>query len=182
MIFRLSQKLSAKIKVGTLATLPLDENPFADWSAGLFRVGRVQYILISNTRSLYSTVLPGSGSKDISSFIERSLNSVREFLEADGQEGVYKRFIVPISETVRFAKALNRSVIGSMIDMTKHAVYLLAAGGSSPFGHFDGLDLELVNPHVTRTSGRRTIFQVALDAHVLRESASQGDSRQNRHA
>ncbi len=35
MIFRLSQKLFAKIKAGTLATLPLDENPFADRSAGV---------------------------------------------------------------------------------------------------------------------------------------------------
>ncbi len=42
MIFRLSQKLSNKIKAGILATLPLDENPFADWSAGLFLVGRSQ--------------------------------------------------------------------------------------------------------------------------------------------
>ena len=42
MIFRLSQKLIDKIKGGTLATLPLDENPFADWSAGLFLVGRSQ--------------------------------------------------------------------------------------------------------------------------------------------
>ena len=30
MIFRLSEKLKAKIKAGTLATLPLDENPLAD--------------------------------------------------------------------------------------------------------------------------------------------------------
>ena len=64
MIFRLSQKLNAKIKAGTLPALPLDENPFADWSAGLFLVGRTQYILLSNTKSLYSTVLPGKGVTD----------------------------------------------------------------------------------------------------------------------
>jgi hypothetical protein len=40
MIFRLTEKLNAKIKTGTLMTLPLDQNPFADWSAGLFLVGR----------------------------------------------------------------------------------------------------------------------------------------------
>src|SRR5438552_14166035 len=61
MIFRLSEKLNAKIKAGTLATLPLDENPFADLSAGLFLVGRSQYILVTNTKSLYSTVLPVRG-------------------------------------------------------------------------------------------------------------------------
>src|SRR5271169_405379 len=112
MIFRLSQKLNAKIKVGTLATLPLDENPFADWSAGLFLVGRTQHILVSNTKSLYSTVLPGKGITDESDFIERVLSSIREFMEADGQQGVYERFVGPASGSVQFAKALNRSITG----------------------------------------------------------------------
>jgi len=128
MIFRLSDKLNTKIKAGTLATLPLDENPFADWSAGLFRVGRSPYILVTNTKSLYSTVMPGKGITDESTFIERALSSIREFMEADGQEGVYQRLVAPVSGSVRFAKALNRSVTGSMNDMTKHAAYWLAAG------------------------------------------------------
>jgi hypothetical protein len=46
MIFRLSEKLKARIKAGALANLPLDDNPFADWSAGLFLVGRSPYILL----------------------------------------------------------------------------------------------------------------------------------------
>ncbi len=132
MIFRLSEKLNAKIKATTLATLPLDENPFADWSAGLFLVGRSQYILVTNTKSLYSTVLPGKGVTDEKTFVERALSSLREFLDADGQEGVYERLVAPVSGSVRFAKALNRSVTGSMSDMTKHAAFWLAAGDVSP--------------------------------------------------
>jgi hypothetical protein len=132
MIFRLSQKLNTKIKAGTLATLPLDENPFADWSAGLFLVGRSQYILLTNTKSLYSTVLPGKGVTDEKTFVERALSSIREYIDADGQEGVFERFVAPASGSVRFAKALNRSVTGSMNDMTKHAAYWLAAGDVSP--------------------------------------------------
>src|SRR5437764_15417875 len=107
MIFRLSNTLNAKIKAGTLATLPLDENPFADWSAGLFLVGRSQYILVTNTKSLYSTVLPGKGVTDKKTFIERALSSIREFMDAEGQEGVYEGFVAPVSGAVRFAKALN---------------------------------------------------------------------------
>ncbi len=76
MIFRLSQKLSDRIKAETLATLPLDENPFADWSAGLFLIGRPQYILVTNTKSLYSTVLPAKGVTDEMTFIERALSSL----------------------------------------------------------------------------------------------------------
>ena len=133
MIFRLSRKLNAKIKAGTLPALPLDENPFADWSAHLFVAGRTQYILLSNTKSLYSTVLCGKGITNESHFIERALSSIRELMEADGQEGVYQRFIAPASPSVRFAKALDRSVTGSMNDLTKHAAFWLAEGDVEPF-------------------------------------------------
>jgi hypothetical protein len=133
MLFRLSQKLNAKIKAGTLRTLPLDENPFADWSAHLFVAGRTQYILLSNTKSLYSTVTYGKGITNDSNFIERALSNIREFMEDDGQEGVYERFVAPDSGSVRFAKALNRSVTGSMNDMIKHAAYYLAEGDVVPF-------------------------------------------------
>jgi hypothetical protein len=37
MTFRLSEKLSTEIKAGPLSSLPPDENPFADWSAGGIR-------------------------------------------------------------------------------------------------------------------------------------------------
>jgi hypothetical protein len=71
MIFRLSDKLNTKIRAGTLAALPLDENPFADWSGGLFVVGGSPYILLTNTKSLYSTVLPGRGITDEKTFFVR---------------------------------------------------------------------------------------------------------------
>jgi hypothetical protein len=133
MIFRLSQKLNTKIKAGTLPALPLDENPLADWSAHLFLADRTQYILLSNTKSLYSTVMYGKGITNGSNLIERALSSIREFMEEDGHGAAYKRFIAPASAAVRFAKALNRSVTGSMNDMTKHAAYWLAAEEVSPF-------------------------------------------------
>src|SRR5437588_8369145 len=91
MIFRLSQKLNTKIKAGMLPALPLDENPLADWSAHLFVADRTQYILLTNTRSLYSTVMSGKGITNDRQFIERALSNLREFMEADGQGEVYER-------------------------------------------------------------------------------------------
>src|SRR5207245_2746674 len=67
-----------------------------------------------------------------SHFIERALSSIREFMEADGQEFVYHRFIVPASASVRFAKAPHRSVTGSMNDLINHATAWLAEGDLSP--------------------------------------------------
>jgi hypothetical protein len=132
MIFRLSQKLNAKIKVGTLPTLPPDDNPFADWSAHLFLVDRAQYILLSNTKTLYSTVMYGKGIADDGRFIERALSNLREFLEDDGHESIYRGFIAPASATLQLAKALDRRVTGSMNDLIHQAQYMLADGELSP--------------------------------------------------
>jgi hypothetical protein len=131
-IFRLSQKLNTKIKAGNLPALPLEENPLADWSAHLFLADRRQYILLSNTKSLYSTVMYGKGITNDSDFIQRASNSIRELMEDDGQGAAYERFIAPACATVRLAKALNRSVTGSMSDMAKHAACWLAGGDVAP--------------------------------------------------
>jgi hypothetical protein len=132
-ILRISYKLNAKIKAGPLPTQPLSENPFADWSAHLFIADRTQYILLSNTKSLYSTVMYARGITDDRCFIERALSGLRESLEDDGQAFVYRRLIAPASGTVQFARALDRSVTGSMNELIAHATGLLVEGELSPF-------------------------------------------------
>jgi len=133
MILRLSQTLAKKLKEDTLPSVPPDANPYADWSAHLFRADRTQYIIVSNTKSLYSVVMYGKGITDYSDFIDRALSSLREFMEADGQAFVYQRFIAPTGRSVRFAKALNRSVTGSMNELVKFAKFLLEEGELAPF-------------------------------------------------
>lgn len=133
MIIRLSQKLSSKIKAGSLTSMPLDENPFADWSAHLFVADRTQYIMLSNTKSLYSVVMFGKGITSTSHFIERAMSNIREFMADDGLEFVFHRLVAPNSTSVRFAKALNRSVTGSMNEQIYHATAWLIEEDVSPF-------------------------------------------------
>ncbi|HEX4142979.1 MAG TPA: hypothetical protein VHY91_05475 [Pirellulales bacterium] len=133
MIFRLSQKLNAKIKAGDLPALPLDENPFADWSAHLFVANRTQYILLSNTKSLYSVVIYGKGITDEGRFIERAVSSLREFMRTDEQDFILRRFIVAACATVRFAKALDRAVTGSMNELVFESKMMLGEHDLSPF-------------------------------------------------
>ena len=130
MIFRLSQKLGQKLKTAATDTLPLDENPYADWSAHLFTADRTQYIIVTNTKSLYSVVTRGKGITTGKRFTERVLDAVREFMEDDGQEFVYRRFIEPASDDVQCSKALNRSVTGSLNELIKFAEPWLAEGVS----------------------------------------------------
>ncbi|TWU34859.1 DUF6933 domain-containing protein [Novipirellula artificiosorum] len=139
MILRLSQKLNSKIKAGKLGVMPLDENPYADWSCHLFTADRTQYILLTNTASFYSCVLYGKGITDDSRFIERALSTIREFMEDDGQSFVFRKFIAPSSAAITFAKALNRSVTGSINELVLAATHALVLGEMSP--HDVGFDL-----------------------------------------
>jgi hypothetical protein len=132
MIVRLSQKLAKKLKEGNLPSQSLDDNPYADWSAHLFTADRAQYIILTNTKSLYSVVMYGKGITDGGLFIDRALSTIREFMEDDGQSFIYQRFIAPASGSVRFVKALDRSVTGSINELLKFAKVWLEEGGISP--------------------------------------------------
>lgn len=134
MIFRISQKLNKKLGGGTLNQMPLGENPYADWSAHLFTVDRTQYILLSNTASLYSCVTFGRGNSNESRFIERAVATIREQLEDDGQASAYQRFIAPETGPVRFAKSLNRSVTSSMNQLIMYAEDMLVEQEIAPLG------------------------------------------------
>ena len=128
MILRLSQKLNTKIKAGKLTEMPLDENPYADWSCHLFTAGRTQYIILTNTASFYSCIMLGRGITDDSTFISRALETIGGFTADDGQQFIYRKFIAPSAATVSFAKALNRSVTGSMNDHIHAAKFMLEDG------------------------------------------------------
>lgn len=132
MIIRLSQKLAKKIKVAPARALPPDANPFADWSADLFIADRAQYILLTNTASLYSAVMHGAGSSNDGAFLSRGLSAIRELMADDGLEFIYTRFVAPSTGTIRFSKSLNRSVIGSMNDLVYHAKRWLIKGELAP--------------------------------------------------
>ena len=131
MLFRLSKKLAKKLKVRATDTLPFDDNPYADWSAHLFTAARTQFVIVTNTKSLYSTVMHGKGVTNGTVFVDRSLSAIREFMEGNGLGLAYSRFIAPPCGSVRFGKALNRSVTGSMNELIGCAKMWLAAGGLS---------------------------------------------------
>lgn len=125
MIFRLTHKLNQKLKTGSLDHLALDQNPFADWSCRLFSADRRQYILLSNTSSLYSCVMPGKGTPDAETFVENALDCLRDFTADDAHQWAFRNFIAPARETVHFSKALNRSVTTSMNQLVEYAQDLL---------------------------------------------------------
>jgi len=133
MIVRVSGKMGKKIHVSPAKSLPADPNPFADWSAHLFTADRVQYILITNTASLYSMVMYGRGITDDSQFLGRITNTMGEFISDDGHTFLFQRLIAPSTACVAFSKPLNRSVTGSMNDLVFQAKVLLIEEEMSPW-------------------------------------------------
>lgn len=131
MIIRLTQKLGKKIHVSPTESLPLDPNPLADWSAHLFTVGRKQYILVTNTASLYSAVFSGGGVSNQARLLDRMLSAIREVMDDDGLIHLYEQFVEPSSDTVEFSKAFSRSVTGSMNDHIFAAKFLIGEDGLS---------------------------------------------------
>jgi hypothetical protein len=127
MIFRLPQAVNARVKCGTLEALPLHENPLLDWSAHLFLVGRSRFILLSNTESLLSAVVWAKGMTSETSFRDRASDGIRECMTALGHEPL-ARTLIADTGPVRFAKAINRSVSGSMNELVKCAEFCMGNG------------------------------------------------------
>ncbi len=129
MILRLPQTLNARLGGGTLAASALHANPLLDWSVRAFAAGKKEYVLLSNTRSLYSVVLDGVARETSGRFAGRVAGAVLAILETAGQLAVVGSDLAP--ESVRFAKAVDRSVTGSMNELVAYAERMLADGDLS---------------------------------------------------
>ena len=125
MIIRLTEKLGRKIGIMPTESLPLAENPLLDWSAHLLTAQRVQYVMLTNTPSLYSVVMHGRGMKSESSFMQISSREMWDYMQLDEHEFTYKLFIEPEVSEISWSKALNRSVTGSVNDFVQMARFLL---------------------------------------------------------
>jgi len=135
MIFRLTLKLAKKIGIAPLPAIPYDNNRnrILDWNAHLFTAQRIQYIILTNTVSLYSIVMQGRGITNDKKFIREALSCMHDFMIIDGNKVMYENFIEPESKTIYFSKIVDRRVSGSMNDFIFQAKVDLIEGHKQPF-------------------------------------------------
>ena len=135
MIFRLTLKLAKKIGIVPLPAIPYDNNrnPILDWNAHLFTAQRAQYIILTNTVSLYSIVMQGRGITNDKKFIREALSCMHDFMIIDGNKVMYENFIEPESKIIYFSKIVDRRVSGSMNDFIFQAKIDLIEGHKQPF-------------------------------------------------
>lgn len=142
MIFRITQKLAKKIKVVPVAALPPHDNPLLDWTANLFMVSRWQCIILTNSASLYSVIVPGKGVPNERAFIEQGMKALRDTMALDGIMDMFDTRIASALDSVRFCKTGDRRVLGSMNELIFQA--------KVDFLHM-GRPLQLVNHGLNRT-------------------------------
>lgn len=135
MIFRLTVKLAKKIGFDPLPVLPCDKGKdlLLDWNAHLFTVQRTQYILVTNTRSLYSLVMPGRGITTDRQFIQSVRTGLQAFMARQGHhlKGVKNQLSQEL-ETF-FSKIIDRRILGSMNDLIFQSKIRLEEGQQTPF-------------------------------------------------
>ncbi|SHK16793.1 hypothetical protein SAMN02745216_03003 [Desulfatibacillum alkenivorans DSM 16219] len=121
MIIRYSAKLAKKLKEIPNEPMPLDPNPFLDWSGHLFSAERTQFIIMVNTASLYSTVMYGRGITDFSEFMRYWPGFLRDTMKHDGLQMIYDRIVGPAMGKFTPSKALNKSVTASINNLVENA-------------------------------------------------------------
>lgn len=94
-----------------------ESNPFLDWTANLFMASRWQFVLLANSRSLYSVVMLGKGITNQKTFVEKAIKSLREYMESDGLKDFFNTYIYPYTTTVTFSKIDDKRILGSLNDL-----------------------------------------------------------------
>ena len=121
MIIRVTQKLAKKIKVAPTIALPRDPNPFADWAANLFTAQRTQYIILTNSASLYSVIFYGRGITEGDIFIDHAFSTLADQMRDAGYGAIFEKHIAPVTGEFLFSKTGDRSLLGSMNDHVRCA-------------------------------------------------------------
>jgi hypothetical protein len=135
MIFRLTAKLARKIGLDPLPAIPYNQGsgPLLDWNAHLFTVQRTQYILATNTVSLYSLVMPGRGITNDRQFVQSFSTGLQAVLAGQGQKPNAALALPSPNLDASFAKINDRRILGSMNDLIFQSKFRLEEGQRTLF-------------------------------------------------
>lgn len=107
-------------------------DPYCDWCAHGFSANRARYLLLTNTYSFLSVVIPGSGITSEAAFIRASVAAIQHYLSESGRTQVFETYVAPHTSSIRWAKVPDRSVLGTMNELIYLAQCHLIEGGLPP--------------------------------------------------
>ena len=113
MIIRFTQKLATKIKAPKLEYLEPSEEAILDWTANIFTAGKKQYILFTNSETLFSIIFPSAGINNSNKFIASLKNKLSEMFTL---YRINSKVIDQLLDfnSIEFSKNKDKSILGSM--------------------------------------------------------------------
>ncbi len=119
--FRPTKMLAARAHLRVPAGDLRIEDPYRDWCAHSFTAGRRRYLLLTNTYSFLSVVFSGAGLTSEAAFIRATVGALQRYLQESGRGDVFENFIGPHTDSIRWAKVPDRSVLGTMNELVFQA-------------------------------------------------------------
>ena len=139
MIIRLTETLATKLHEEWKVVVPSHNRPFLDWHATLFKVERVHYILVMNSTTLYTVIMPGAGIIDTPRFLEQTVATLQAVITAD-DPFLFPVHISPFLQSIIISKSGNPSALVSMQAVVRGAILLLGERHYSPRKAADALN------------------------------------------
>ncbi|MBI9047318.1 MAG: hypothetical protein JEZ06_22715 [Anaerolineaceae bacterium] len=175
MILRYSANLARKLKEFPNKSVPLDPNPYLDWTAHLFTAERTQVIIVANTVSFYCTVMYGRGMTSFSEFMRYWPGFLRDTMKYDGLQMIYDRIIGPAMGNFTISKPLNSSVTASINHFVEGAQVSLICQELSPMEVAIKLNTGIWRPEKGLISNKEVFSQ--MDLQHLATQKSEGSSK-----
>ena len=113
-IINCTQKLLRRSHIERTPDVPDSSNALGAWCANAFNLGRFPYVLLTNEKTLLSTVFPFSEFMNLSSVLSESLK--RQLSELHIPEKIIAAEIAHYS-SIYFGSDTKRSVLGSINDL-----------------------------------------------------------------
>ena len=143
-ILRCTKKLLSELKVK-----PVDSSQISDdlisWHANLLRVDQRKCVLFTNDKTLYTFFVPGLIKFHFQNFREVFRQNLFRNLMAENLSQNHIEIILDRIQEIEISKTNNRSVLGSMNDLTFQLKYQIADEGG-----LLNADIVKLNHHLNR--------------------------------
>jgi hypothetical protein len=143
-ILSCTKKLLIELKTKPLEK-PAFSNDVGSWHANLIRVDRRKCVLFTNDATLYSFLVPGLKKPQFENFREVFGQNLFKNLRWENIPQDQIEIVLDEHRDIIIAKTYNRSVLGSMNDLTYHLKYRISA-----FGGLANVDLADLNHELNR--------------------------------
>ena len=159
-------KCTAKL-LNELGIKPINEadqpTSLNDWHANLLRLDRKKYVLFTNDQTLYSILVRWTKTLKLSGLLERFKLELFRNLMGEGLSQERIELLLSRHTQISVTKTNNRSVLGSMNDLTFQIEYMIYR-----YGGLANSDLTEIIRQTNRTPMKAIKYHLAIDEIIRR--------------